>query len=340
MTDPRSFVYYPDDTGSTAAAMAWREHERNRGYTEEQVSERGVKIITLRKPLPSLPAPLGPSETGIDISHWNNGGNAVDFAKVRAAGHRFVFIKRTQGTAHMDRLGADNFRAAQGVMDFISNYHFFTWRDDGRAQAEHFSRTCGEAIGNLPELIDVELLPGEDAAAVNKTLAESNLRAHLARCEELFTRKPIIYTSRHYWSVMFDTARVADIARGYKFLVADWTPPLDLPAGVPWAHFWQRRADYTIPGLAGTFDLDEYRGDPPANWWEAWPDGVYPAPGRPLAVPNRVIQFVTESGVALLTKEVTWTMWVVEKRGNLLKVFDRAEPLVDWWVRAADVTPA
>lgn len=334
MTDPRSFAYYADDDSYAAAALAWRESERSRGFTEEQVSERTVTIITLRRPLPSLPAPLGPSETGIDWSHWNNGGNVIDFSKVRAAGHRYGWGKRTQGTAHVDRLGLANFNAARGVLDWIGNYHFLTWRDDGRAQAEHFSRTCGEAIGNLTELVDVELLPGEDVAAVNKTLAESNLRAFLARCEELFSRKPIIYTSKHYWQTMFDTARVADIARGYKFLVADWTPPLDLPAGVPWAHFHQKRADYVIPGLAGTWDLDEYRGDPPANWWEAM------TPPYNLAVPNKVIQFYTENGVALLTKMVTWTMRVIDRKGDLLLVFDQVGTANDWWCKASDVQPA
>jgi GH25 family lysozyme M1 (1,4-beta-N-acetylmuramidase) len=268
MTDPRSFGFWePIDAEDLAMLQALIASSTAKGRTErvDVVREGTWHVVTLSKPIavPVPVLPLGPSETGIDVSRWNNSQTVIDFAKVKAAGHRFVFIKRTQGTGWVDPLGLGNFNAARPHMDFISNYHFFEWRVDGAAQAEHFSRTCGEAVGNLAELVDVELQPNEDPAAVNKALAETNLRAFLVRCEQLFGRRPLIYTSRHYWMSMFDTGRVADIGAGYKYLIADWTPPLDLPPGIAWAHFHQKRSDYTIPGLAGPFDLDEYRGDPP-----------------------------------------------------------------------------
>ena len=80
------------------------------------------------------------------------------------------------------------------------------------------------------------------------------------------------------------------------------------------------------------------------EWWQAWPDGVYPSPGRPLAAPNKVMTFYHADGAPFvpqpITAPVTWTMWVVEKRGNLLNVLDKAGTANDWFVKAQDVTPA
>jgi hypothetical protein len=86
----------------------------------------------------------------------------------------------------------------------------------------------------------------------------------------------------------------------------------------------------------------KYLAPPP--WWQAWPEGTYALPGRALAIPNRVMTFYHGDGVPFnpqpITKAVNWTMWVVERRGNLLNVFDQAGTANDWWVRAEDVSPA
>jgi lysozyme len=265
MTIRPQLYFDPADEDAAALADHVEQQARARGLTE--VRRVPMMALVCERPLPNLPAPLGPSETGLDISHWNNNERVIDFGKVKAAGHRFVWLKRTQGTTFTDPLGAANFAAAAAAGGlWIGNYHFFDWRASGTAQSDYFSLACGEALGNFPEMVDVELEDADsaDPSRVDKARAEGNLRALLAGCEGRFLRKPVIYTSRRYWADMFDSVRVADLVRGYKFLVADWTPPLDaLPAGLAWAHFWQKRKDYTIPGLAGVFDLDEYRGDAP-----------------------------------------------------------------------------
>jgi GH25 family lysozyme M1 (1,4-beta-N-acetylmuramidase) len=266
MTQPVTSYYRPDDPVGKAAAEASLGAYIAAGWTavDAPVTETWVRL-TVRKPIPALPGPLGPSETGLDISHWNNNDTALtraQFALIRAAGHRFVWIKRTQGTTFVDKHGVANFDAAFGTIDWIGGYHFFEWDQNGAEQADHFSRTMGEALGNFPELIDVELESG--VVVTDKLLAEANLRACLARCEERFLRKPVIYTNRNYWEAMFVPARVADLLTKYRFLIADWDGPLDQqPAGLPWVHFRQKSKAYQIPGIAGTFDLDEYRGDPP-----------------------------------------------------------------------------
>jgi hypothetical protein len=41
-----------------------------------------------------------------------------------------------------------------------------------------------------------------------------------------------------------------------------------------------------------------------------------------------------------ISRVVDWHMWVVERNGNLLLVFDQAGEVSDWWVKAEDVQPA
>lgn len=267
MTDPRTFGYWepitPEDQAMLTALVG---SLTPRGWT---VREDTVKVgtwhtVRLSKPVAAPPNPLGPSETGVDLSHWNDGGTAItrsEWGLIRANGHRFAFIKRTQGTDFVDPFGLVNFLNALGVMDYLSNYHFFEWRKDGVAQSDWFSLKCGEAAGNLPELVDAELLDGEDPATIDKPRASANLRALLGRNETRWGRKSLIYTNKRSWDNMF--VGLDDIAASHDFLIADWTPPLELPRGVRWARFHQKSSTHTIPGLLGPWDLVEYRGNPP-----------------------------------------------------------------------------
>ena len=267
MTTQRWYGYWepisPYDQAMLAAFLAAANAEGLTERTDEIVTTpwHVVRLAKPTTPIPTVPLPLGPSETGIDWSHWNHNGQVIDFAKVRTAGHRFGWGKRTQGTDFVDPLGQQNKLAAATKLDFIGDYHFFEWWKDGTEQADHFSRTVGEFLGNLPEMGDFELRNGEDPATVNKAVATANLRKFLARCEQRFLRKPINYTNKRSWEAMFEN--VADIERDYDFLVADWTPPINLPGGVRWARFHQKSNVHRIPGLNGDFDLIEYKGNPP-----------------------------------------------------------------------------
>ena len=78
-------------------------------------------------------------------------------------------------------------------------------------------------------------------------------------------------------------------------------------------------------------------------WWESWPEGLI-SPSRALLKPNRVMTFYHADGTIYspqpLLVPVTWTMWVNERRGRLLRVYDQLGTVNDWYVNAADVQPA
>jgi hypothetical protein len=77
----------------------------------------------------------------------------------------------------------------------------------------------------------------------------------------------------------------------------------------------------------------------PAPWWHALPEGLI-HPARRLKVPPAPIQIYQASGQPFNPPKLRQNgMDVTERRGNLLRVWDAAEPAPDWYVRAEDVQP-
>lgn len=119
-------------------------------------------------------------------------------------------------------------------------------------------------------------------------------------------------------------------------------PPIPPPQENPMTEEERRTVRAVIAQLqTAAISLDALLAPPP--WWQAWPAGVI-SPPRPLAIPNRVMTFLHDNGTPFspqpLTRPVTWTMLVTERRGNLLRVLDQAGTDQDFYVRAEDVAPA
>src|ERR1700679_4105731 len=68
---------------------------------------------------------------GIDISHYQND---VDFAKLKAAGISFVFIKATEGVDYVDPNFSTYWKAAKAFGIPRAPYHFFHPGDDLQSQ--------------------------------------------------------------------------------------------------------------------------------------------------------------------------------------------------------------
>lgn len=268
---PEQVLLYYDPASEDQMALA-RHVEQvylERGYVVRQVPT--VALIGTKPPI-FTPPPLGPSNTGLDLSHWNDDDTELSVAQfnlIKQAGHMFVWIKRTQGKTFVDKHGKNNMLnalTAGGL--WVGPMHFFEWDVDGAEQIRHHSRECGEnTVGTFYPLLDFELVPGAAPLTnAQKLSCEANLRKALAEYPVLFMgRKPVIYTSRHYWLNMLIPHRVIDIIKNYMFLIADLEGPLDLlPPGMRKPHFRQKSHTYTIPGIVGPIDLDEYLGEPPA----------------------------------------------------------------------------
>jgi GH25 family lysozyme M1 (1,4-beta-N-acetylmuramidase) len=208
----------------------------------------------------SLPPATTSVTEGIDVSHWQG---TIDWAKVRAAGKRFVFIKSSEDDDFVDSKYASNRAGAKAAGLLVGAYHFAqpgSGSGDAVAEADHFVATAKAVKGELLPVLDLEVTNG-----LGPTALQSWTRTFLTRVYERTGVRAVIYVSPAFWrNSMADTSWFA--ANGYKVLwTAHWTTASSpsSPAGNWGGHgwtFWQYSSTGTVAGISGRVDLNRYRG--------------------------------------------------------------------------------
>lgn len=136
--------------------------------------------------------PANYSIHGIDVSHhqgtvnWEKVATASDANGARV---QFVFVKATQGKSHLDRKFRHNFRKAQQYGLVRGAYHYFSPGISGDLQAHHFIKNVPLEKGDLPPVLDVEVLGRLKPATLRREVLE-----WLELMEKRFGTPPIIYT--------------------------------------------------------------------------------------------------------------------------------------------------
>ncbi len=209
-------------------------------------------------PTPS-PSPDSGYIEGIDVSHWQG---TIDWARVKAAGKKFAFIKASEHTSFVDDKYATNRAKAKANGILVGAYHFArpdTSAGDAVNEADHFIDTAGPVSGELLPVLDLEVTGG---------LTDSQLaawaKAFLDRVYERTGVKGAIYMSPSFWSnYAGNSLNLANA--GYKVLwIAHWTtgPTPTVPAsnwgGNGWT-FWQYTSSGAVDGIGGRVDLNRYR---------------------------------------------------------------------------------
>jgi GH25 family lysozyme M1 (1,4-beta-N-acetylmuramidase) len=209
---------------------------------------------------PPPPAPPPAITEGIDVSHWQG---TIDWAKVRAAGKRFAFIKSSEDTDFVDNKYATNKAGAKAAGLHVGAYHFAqpeTKSGDAAAEADHFVASAGISRGDLLPVLDLEVANGLNAAEL-----QGWTKSFLQRLYERTGVRAILYVSPAFWkNNMANTNWFAE--NGYKVLWdAHWTTasepsvPADNWGGNGWT-FWQYSSEGTVPGISGRVDLNRYNG--------------------------------------------------------------------------------
>src|SRR3990167_3641762 len=127
---------------------------------------------------------------GGDYSHWN----APDFHVLVAAGHKFAWLKCTEGTTWIDSKYLFHRTNALAAGLRVGPYHYFRASLSGATQAQHFFNTARN--DTLPPAIDVERI---NNLGFTQATFRSRLRECLLEVERLFGRKPVVYTSKYAW---------------------------------------------------------------------------------------------------------------------------------------------
>lgn len=219
---------------------------------------------------------------GIDISHYNG---VLKWDQLPSQQISFVYVKASQGANLYDGQFAYNWQAIGALrgrkMDIRRGaYHFMTAKDSPEPQAQNFLGTVGQMNPrDMPPCLDIEwdFLIRDEQYVLDKngkridqwsTLSPAEivqrLTAWLQAVETATGKRPIIYTSAHWWS-----QRIGSVAgfEHYSFWMADYSAPslereqpLTLPS-LSWS-MWQLtdKGVFQDGGLAKNVDTTVYNG--------------------------------------------------------------------------------
>ncbi len=131
---------------------------------------------------------------GIDVSAHQG---AIDWARVKAAGVAFAYIKASEGGDFADPTFARNWEAAGEAGVPRGAYHFFTLCRPGLVQARYFLSVAPREAGSLVPAVDAEHMgPCKRSPQVADPAAE--LRTFLDTVEARLGARPLIYTTRKF----------------------------------------------------------------------------------------------------------------------------------------------
>jgi lysozyme len=192
---------------------------------------------------------------GIDVSHHQG---VIDWAKVKASGQAFVFIKATEGADFRDTRFAENWQGARAAGMVTGAYHFFTFCSPGLAQAENFLAVAPLDTPALPLSVDVEFTGNcvgwESVAAIRRELV-----AFVEYVRSRAGHVPLLYTTEEVRAELVPTA----LHPQRLWLRSLWGQPSD---SIEW-QFWQYSDSGNVVGITNSVDLNVFAGQGPA-WAE------------------------------------------------------------------------
>jgi lysozyme len=204
--------------------------------------------------------------TGIDVSPWQfkpYKTHDPDFAAVASVGHRFVYIKATQGTQYRYQSFKKAWPEVKAAGMYPGAYHFLDWRPgvpDGAKQARFFFDWVGPlSPGELSPAVDVEWIKG--AKASNTDIAKCAFD-FLEACDELFGRWSLIYIGNTFWKGYVLGGDDAQKLKSWRRWQVDYQPPLDEMKAAPgWPLIMhQHTGDGECLGVEGNVDLNRFLG--------------------------------------------------------------------------------
>ena len=164
---------------------------------------------------------------GGDYSHWNT----PNFPALVAGGHKFCWLKASEGTDFVDAKYVAHRLAAQAAGLAVGPYHYFRAAWNGASQAQHFFDNAYN--DTLPPAIDVERTNnlGFTKAVFTERLAEC-----VWKTLALFGRRPVIYTGKYAWESLVGSA--PSLAGQCSLWVANYTTAASPAMPSDWAT-WQ-----------------------------------------------------------------------------------------------------
>jgi lysozyme len=185
---------------------------------------------------------------GVDVSHYQS---EIDWPLLAEQDIHFAFIKATEGKDLADPRFLTNWQKATENGIVRGAYHFFRPRSPVLQQVTHFVRHVRLEEGDLPPVLDVEVLDG-----VSPEELVQGVRAWMHLIEAHYNVKPILYTNQQFYNRYLaghftdQPLWIARYSRKHPEIrrEGDW-------------HFWQYGDRATLAGISGYVDLNVFAGD-------------------------------------------------------------------------------
>ena len=185
------------------------------------------------------------------------GDGIIDWAKVKAAGVEFAFIKASQGTTIHDARHATNGGVAKVAGLLFGSYCFFEPTSNASDQAKYFIE-CVEKDGGFDGQL-IPIIDAEKRGGMTVNQYSASIQAWLDVVEAHIGRKPGVYVNGEYAE-----NQLAHTFGEYPLWLATWTttPPSGRVGGWTGWTWWQNDAYATVPGMPNTngVDTDRFNG--------------------------------------------------------------------------------
>ncbi len=190
---------------------------------------------------------------GIDVSEHNG---SLNWQKIRDSGISFAIVRSGYGVSHQDTQFQNNMAGALACGLPVGIYHFsYALSIQGAKKEAEFCQSLLEPYESqivLPVFFDFEYDTVRYGKTQGVSLGKQQFNDHAAAFLEAMEEAghtPGIYYNLDYKKTMVDEARLGDYVQWYAQYNSSpsWTG-YDL---------WQKSSSHTIPGLSGTFDLNE-----------------------------------------------------------------------------------
>ncbi|MGW1759946.1 lysozyme [Streptomyces mirabilis] len=208
--------------------------------------------------LAGAPVAAAAKPRGHDVSsHQKN----VDWQSAKAKGARFVYVKATESHTYRNPYFVRQYDGARDAGILRGAYHFAVPdKSSGATQAAYFVRNGGawRADGwTLPPALDMEYNPYDKkhkCYGLSKARIVSWIRAFSDELERETGRRPVIYTTTHWWNTC--TGGSGAFAANHALWLAryDSADTGALPAGWSTWTFWQYDNSGTLPGDQNLFN--------------------------------------------------------------------------------------
>jgi lysozyme len=234
--------------GGLMAYFLWRQYQMSKSsYSHSDDADNNFS----RYPGYGIWMPNDFEVHGIDVSRFQKQINWPLVRKMRDGNIaiKFAFIKATEGSNFVDQQFARNWKKCRENNLARGAYHFFSTTSSGHEQALHFINHVKLLPGDLPPVLDIEKLNGQD---VDEFLNE--IEIWLKVIENHYKVTPIIYSNAAFYN------KYLNFRFGkYPLWVAHYQNRKRPAVEKEW-QFWQHNEGGRVNGINAFVDFNVFNG--------------------------------------------------------------------------------